>query len=128
MDLKQEIKLSDLVRRPRKKTLAGAKPSGAAPRKRGRKQEIVGLKIGASQIAASRVVNNGGPAKLVQLARVPLEPGVVVAGEVRDVAGRVSCCPTRLFRVGFVLPFLFPRDGRVTSPRLSLLRPPSDPA
>ena len=61
MDLKKEIKLSDLVRRPQKKTPAGAKPSGGATRKRGRKQEIVGLKIGASQIAASRVVNNGGP-------------------------------------------------------------------
>jgi type IV pilus assembly protein PilM len=81
MDLKKEIKLSDLVRRPKTKTqTAGATPT------RQRKQEIVGLKIGASQIAASRVVNNGGgPAKLVQLARVPLEPGVVVAGEVRDI-------------------------------------------
>jgi type IV pilus assembly protein PilM len=85
MDLKKEIKLSDLVRRPKNKTRAGAKPSGGATPKRRRKQEIVGLKIGASQIAASRVVNNGS-AKLVQLARVPLEPGVVVAGEVRDVA------------------------------------------
>jgi type IV pilus assembly protein PilM len=45
------------------------------------------VKVGASQIAASRVVNNGGPVpKLVQLARQPLEPGVVVGGEVRDVA------------------------------------------
>ena len=85
MDLNKEIKLSDLVRRPKKKTPGVTKPS-SAKRKRRRKQEIVGLKIGASQIAASRVVNNGGPAKLVQLARVPLEPGVVVGGEVRDVA------------------------------------------
>jgi type IV pilus assembly protein PilM len=88
MNLNKEIKLSDLVRRPKKKpkTPGVAKPS-SAKRKRRRKQEIVGLKIGASQIAASRVVNNGGPAaKLVQLARVPLEPGVVVGGEVRDVA------------------------------------------
>src|SRR3954447_22008965 len=85
MDLKKEIKLSDLVRRP-KKMQGGGGPSGGPTRKRKGKQEIVGLKIGASQIAASRVVNNGGPAKLVQLARVPLEPGVVVAGEVRNVA------------------------------------------
>ena len=86
MDLNKEIKLSDLVRRPKKKakTPGVVKPSNAK-RKRRRKQEIVGLKIGASQIAASRVVNNGS-AKLVQLARVPLEPGVVVGGEVRDVA------------------------------------------
>jgi type IV pilus assembly protein PilM len=84
MDLNKEIKLSDLVRRPKKKPkrATGTRAAGA---KRKRKQEIVGLKIGASQIAASRVVNNGGPAKLEQLARVPLEPGVVVGGEVRDV-------------------------------------------
>src|SRR3954451_24256840 len=88
MDLNKEIKLSELVRRPKKKTKAAGttKPTSAKRKRRG-KQEIVGLKIGASQIAASRVVNNGGPAaKLVQLARVPLEPGVVVGGEVRDVA------------------------------------------
>src|SRR4051812_30034583 len=88
MDLNKEIKLSDLVRRPKKKAKAAAgttKPSSAKRKKRG-KQELVGLKIGASQIAASRVVNNGGPtAKLVQLARVPLELGIVVGGEVRDV-------------------------------------------
>src|SRR3954470_6062268 len=95
MDLKKEIKLSDLVRRP-KKMQAGAKTSGPAS-KRQRKQEIVGLKIGASQIAASRVVNNGGPAKLVQLARVPLEPGVVVAGEVRDIPALASAL-AELFR------------------------------
>ena len=84
--MNKEIKLSDLVRRPKKKTRrarrheAEQREPQAAP-----KQEIVGLKIGASQIAASRVVNNGWPAKLVQLARVPLEPGIVVAGEVRNV-------------------------------------------
>jgi type IV pilus assembly protein PilM len=85
VDLNKEIKLSDLVRRPKKKKTPGVVKPRNAKRKRRRKQEIVGLKIGASQIAASRVVNNGS-AKLVQLARVPLEPGVVVAGEVRDVA------------------------------------------
>jgi type IV pilus assembly protein PilM len=85
VDLNKEIKLSDLVRRPKKKKTPGVVKPSNGKRKRRRKQEIVGLKIGASQIAASRVVNNGS-AKLVQLARVPLEPGVVVAGEVRDVA------------------------------------------
>src|SRR4051795_9257367 len=86
MDLKKEIKLSDLVRRPKNNMQAGTTPSGGSTRKRRGKQEIVGLKIGASQIAASRVVNNGAPtAKLVQLARVPLQPGVVAAGEVHDI-------------------------------------------
>src|SRR3954468_15101145 len=82
MDMKKEIKLSGLVRRPNA---------------RQRKQEIVGLKIGASQVAASRVVNDGGQAKLVQLARVPLEPGVVVAGEVRDIPALASAL-AELFR------------------------------
>src|SRR5580765_8739640 len=89
--MNKEINLSDVVRRPKKKTKPPGvtKPSNGHHKKR-RKQEIVGLKIGASQIAASRVLNNGGPAKLVQLARVPLEPGVVVAGEVRNVNALAS--------------------------------------
>jgi type IV pilus assembly protein PilM len=88
VNLNKEIKLSDVVRRPKQKTKTpGVTKPSSTKRKRRRKQEIVGLKIGASQIAASRVVNNGGPApKLMQLARVPLEPGIVVAGEVRSVA------------------------------------------
>ncbi len=84
MDLKKEIKLSDLVRRPKKPAGAG-KTRKPAAKKRAKRQEIIGLKIGGSQLVASRVVNNGAPAKLVQLARRPLEPGVVVGGEVRDV-------------------------------------------
>ena len=46
-------------------------------------KRLVGLKIGASQLAAARVSNNGA-AELVQVARQPLEQGVVVGGEVRD--------------------------------------------
>ncbi len=46
-------------------------------------KRLVGLKIGASQLAAARVVNNGA-AELVQVARQPLEQGIVVGGEVRD--------------------------------------------
>jgi type IV pilus assembly protein PilM len=88
VDLKKEIKLSDLVRRPKKSKPAGNGASAARPAKRAnakKKQELVGLKIGASQIAAALVVNNGSTPRLVQLARRPLEPGIVVAGEVRDV-------------------------------------------
>ena len=48
-----------------------------------RAKKLVGLKIGASQIAAARVVNNGAP-DVVEAVREPLEPGVVVAGEIRD--------------------------------------------
>jgi type IV pilus assembly protein PilM len=56
------------------------------PRLSARGKQFVGLKIGASQIAAARVVNNGG-AELAQVARADLEPGLVVGGELRDPDG-----------------------------------------
>ncbi len=46
-------------------------------------KKVVGLKIGASQLAAASVENNGH-AELVQVVREPLDPGVVVSGELRD--------------------------------------------
>jgi type IV pilus assembly protein PilM len=46
-------------------------------------KRLVGLKIGASQIAAAQVVNNGAP-EVIELHREPLEPGIVVFGEIRD--------------------------------------------
>ncbi len=46
-------------------------------------KRVVGLKIGASQLAAAHVVNNGGP-RLLQVARAPLPHGVVVGGELRE--------------------------------------------
>jgi type IV pilus assembly protein PilM len=49
------------------------------------KTGIVGLKIGASQVAAARVTNNGGTPQLLQVARAPLADGVVVGGELRDI-------------------------------------------
>ena len=48
-----------------------------------RHKQLVGLKVGSSGIAAATVMNDGAP-ELVQLARAPLAPGVVVAGEVND--------------------------------------------
>ncbi len=48
-----------------------------------RVRKLVGLKIGASQLAAARVVNNGSP-ELVQVARENLERGVIVGGELRE--------------------------------------------
>jgi type IV pilus assembly protein PilM len=84
VDLNKEIKLSDLFKRSDK----AKKPKARKPvkPKKPKKQELVGLKVGASQIAASRVTNDGGRAKLVQLARATIPAGIVVAGEVRDVA------------------------------------------
>jgi type IV pilus assembly protein PilM len=48
-----------------------------------RKKRLVGLKIGSSHLAAARVVNNGH-SDLVQIAREPLEAGIVVGGEPRQ--------------------------------------------
>jgi type IV pilus assembly protein PilM len=86
MDLKKEIKLSDLVprRKPKQGVATRVAGSNGGHKPKPSKRELVGLKVGASQLAASRVVNNGS-ANLVQLARGPLDAGVVVGGEVRDV-------------------------------------------
>jgi type IV pilus assembly protein PilM len=54
-----------------------------APVSGGRHKQVVGLSIGASELAAAVVVNNGQP-KLVKAARHPLPPDVVAGGEVRD--------------------------------------------
>ena len=59
------------------------KPKPAKERNDKRATKVVGLKIGASQIAAAQVVNNGAP-ELVEVFREPLEPGLVVSGEIRD--------------------------------------------
>jgi type IV pilus assembly protein PilM len=123
MDLKKEIKLSDLLPKRRKKDAAEfeqeqpkqekrerrsfgrSKPRAEkvekAPKERrrpkvekpkqkrtggksvGRKKKYVGLKIGASQIAAAEVVNNG-TAQVLHVAREDLDHGVVVGGELRD--------------------------------------------
>jgi type IV pilus assembly protein PilM len=113
VDLRKEIKLSDLFGRGKKDKLAAEpepvaeKPAKEkrsfslsrkpkepkapkAPRERKpktvsakRHKKLVGLKIGASQLAAARVVNNGSP-EVVQLARADLDPGIVVGGELRE--------------------------------------------
>jgi type IV pilus assembly protein PilM len=113
VDWKKDIKLSDLVRRKKsddapteekapKKSRFGRKPKAEKPpkeskppkepkpRKAGRQvnvprrgKKLVGLKVGASQLAAARIVNNGQP-ELLQVAREELEPGIVVAGELRE--------------------------------------------
>lgn len=64
----------------------GPKSKSASQEKRGahkKAKRLVGLKIGASQIVAAEVVNNGAP-ELVEVFREPLEPGLVVSGEIRD--------------------------------------------
>jgi type IV pilus assembly protein PilM len=64
------------VKEPKAPKIKAEKGSKGAKR-------LVGLKIGASQLAAARVANNGS-AELLQVAREPLTPGIVVGGELRD--------------------------------------------
>ena len=80
---------------------------GRGGRRSGRK--LVGLKIGASQLAAAVVQESDGRHELLELARTPLEPGIVLDGEVRDADALVSALraffadqklPTKDVRIG----------------------------
>jgi type IV pilus assembly protein PilM len=53
-------------------------------------RRVVGLKIGASQIAAAVVAEADGARELVELVRRPLAAGIVVDGEVKDVDALAS--------------------------------------
>ena len=88
--LKREISFKrkpKAPKEPKPKKQQGPKapkaPKVKAPAGTKAPKRLVGLKIGASGLAAARVANNG-QAELLQLAREPLEPGVVVGGELRD--------------------------------------------
>ena len=59
------------------------KAKAPSPLAGGKHKQVVGLSIGASELAAAVVVNNGRP-KLVKAARHTLPPDVVAGGEVRD--------------------------------------------
>jgi type IV pilus assembly protein PilM len=79
--LKREISFR---RKPKEKARPDAPARPAKGKSNGKgAQKLVGVKVGASQIAVARVVNNGA-AELVQVARRPLEPGIVVGGELRE--------------------------------------------
>ena len=91
MDLKKEITLADVGR-----ALRRAKPkSGNATKTRTRRKqehrhkELVGLEIGASKLAAAHISNNGS-AELQQVVSEPLEGGLVVNGELKDVEALAS--------------------------------------
>src|SRR5439155_1493808 len=78
---KAKVPLEDGDESPEKKPKKQRRSRGSSAPKRAKR--LVGLKIGASQIAAARVVNNGVP-ELVQVARENIEHGLVVAGELRE--------------------------------------------
>ena len=89
---KSELKLSlPKLERGKKAAKQPKQPKQPKQLKQSKQQKqqkvaVVGLKIGASQVAAARVSNHGQP-QLLQVAREPLPDGVVVGGELRDVEG-----------------------------------------
>jgi type IV pilus assembly protein PilM len=71
--------------KPKRERRTRSRSHTAARRGRGGKpgKRIVGLKVGASQLAAATVSNNGH-AEVLQVARQALPSGVVSGGELRD--------------------------------------------
>jgi type IV pilus assembly protein PilM len=69
------------------------KPKAPKEKRPVRHKKLVGLKIGASQLAAARVVNNGSP-EVVQLARTELDQGIIVGGELREPDALASALKT----------------------------------
>jgi len=83
---------SESEQKRRRSLRSRGRASAAEPKRQRdgkREKRLVGLKIGASQIAAARVVNNGSP-ELLEAYREPLEPGIVVSGEIRDTEALAS--------------------------------------
>ena len=66
----------------RREVKRGARDAGTATR--ASTAEVVGVRIGSSQIVAAVVRNTPGVPELVTLVKAPIEPGIVVAGEVRE--------------------------------------------
>jgi type IV pilus assembly protein PilM len=90
----------------RKGTKTSTGGRGAQRRSSGR---VVGLKIGASQLAAAVVEEHNGRPEVVELARTPLEAGIVVDGEIRDAEALTNALrnffaahklPTKDVRIG----------------------------
>jgi len=77
---KQPLDESATDEKKKKKSKRGGRRDGPS---RKRAKRVVGLKLGGSQIAAARVVNNGSP-ELVQVARESIEQGLIVGGELRE--------------------------------------------
>ena len=91
---KRELKLSRPKGEPTPKAEKSAKSKKVkVPKGGSAKGSIVGLKIGASQVAAARVSNGAHP-QLLQVGREPLPDGAVVAGELRDVEALATALKT----------------------------------
>jgi type IV pilus assembly protein PilM len=108
MKLNKEIRLSGRKTEKSSRRAPGKKRSrfGGGKSSSG---EFVGVKLGATQIAAARVANGSSGPKLLQVERQALPSGIVVSGEVTDVAAltagldeffRTSKLPRKGVRIG----------------------------
>lgn len=106
VDLKKEIKLSDLI--PKRSDRPQKAKAVSAPKRRLMPAELVGLKIEAGGVTAAQITTNG-TRKLVRVAQAPLEQGIVNGGEVKDPAAlatalneffKVNELPRRGIRLG----------------------------
>jgi type IV pilus assembly protein PilM len=112
MNIKKEIRLSGRVRKQQQSDGRSKQSLKRPGKKRSRSKaggELVGVKLGATQIAAARVVNGSSGPKLLQVGRQSLPAGIVVSGEVTDVAAlsagldeffRTNKLPRRGVRIG----------------------------
>jgi type IV pilus assembly protein PilM len=66
-----------------RRSLSIPRPAPRAQRGGKLPKRLVGLKVGASQLAAATIENNGH-SEVVQVARQDLDPGIVSAGELRE--------------------------------------------
>jgi type IV pilus assembly protein PilM len=83
--LQQEPGEGQLARRVAHQRPRASRDFSSRQRKSGSEKHnrVVGLKVGASQVAAAYLVNKGGP-RIVRMARMPLRRGIVVGGELRE--------------------------------------------
>ena len=79
---KEKKEKKEKAPRPRRSLTLPSLPARGSGCGKGAKR-IVGLKIGASQLSAAAIANNGH-AEVLQVARTPLDPGIVAGGELRD--------------------------------------------
>ena len=79
-----DVAADDAPRAPGRFGSRKRKSEKAPKRQSGKGRKVVGLKIGASQLAAAIVTETDRGHELLGLARRPLAAGIVVDGEVRD--------------------------------------------
>jgi type IV pilus assembly protein PilM len=96
MDLQKQITLQDVKRLFRLNGGGGGASKPAKRVERPTHRELVGVKVGSSQVVAAHIVNNGSP-ELKRVVREQLPSGVVVSGELRKPQALTEVLE-RLFR------------------------------